>query len=222
MKKTDVFKFKPLEITPLIPLSQEPKIFEDNDGPEPTQRQIKNFRDRHRQITPPLVKRQLRQHKSDTMHGAYSVNEQIPKEFHRSTKDIDIWSKSPKQRAIQIENQLDKKAGCDIARVKEEAIGIDPNALVSTEMPPKDKPVHKRYVVETEPKDDLDIDYTTYPTDEPYKRRLYKSIYHETLDSAYGRAKKLLNYPMRSAKASEDVKRIEGYWQSKKKRRKNK
>jgi len=224
MKKTDILKFKPLEITPLIPievepLSPAPKIFEQGDGPEPTQEQIQKFSKNYKQITAPLVKRQLRQHKKDTMHGAYSVNEQVSEDYKRPTKDIDVWSNSPKKRAIQIENQLDKKAGCDIAHVEEKHIGTDSNRLMGIGPPSEQKePEHKRYLVVTKPKDDLDVDYTTYPN-RVYHRRLFQGFYHESLQSAHDRAKELARtQPIRSFKASEDVERIEKYWESKKKK----
>lgn len=214
MMKSNIIKVKPIKVNRLVP----ERILEKGDAPPVTPAKLKQFKENYQQITPPAVNRQLKKHRESTMHGAYSVNQQVTEEYQRPTKDIDVWSKSPKARAIEIENALDKKAGCDIAHVEEKAIGPSPNRMITPGPPKKKKPnTHKRYVVVTEPQDDLDVDYTTYP-DRNYKRRLFKGIYHETLQSAQERALELSKNPTRTFKSLRDARRIEQYLASKSKK----
>jgi len=212
--------YKPLKVKPIEAQMLMPeRIFEKGDAPPVTPAKLRKFRENYKQITPPAVNTQLKKHRESTMHGAYSVNQQVTEEFQRPTSDIDVWTKTPKQRAIELENALDKKAGCDIAHVEEKHIGPAPSRMI-TPGPPKKKPKtsHERYVVVTQPQDDLDVDYTTYP-DRNYKKRLFKGIYHETLESAHQRALELSKNPRRTFKSLRDARRIEAYLATKSKKK---
>jgi len=199
---------------------------EKNDGPGCSIEQTRNYQENWDKILPPKVIKQLKR-TGDTMHGSYSVNLQMPEEFHRQAHDIDVWSKKPSTRATEMENAIDKCVGCDIAHIKEQAIG-KAAPKIQTLGPPRlrekgdDKVQFTRYTVVTEPKNDVDVDYGSYPTDRPLKTRSLSGIKHEALDSALERAYGLQYRPMRAGRAREDIRRIESYMTTRKGKKKRK
>lgn len=196
--------------------SEAPVETGKNDGPVCSVEQMRNYQENWDKILPPKVVKQLKR-TGNIMHGSYSVNMQMPTEFHRQAHDIDIWAKKPSLRASQMENTLDKCVGCDIAHVKEETMGktapkvqtLGPPRMKERETEPEGH--FKRYTVITQPKNDVDVDYSTFPTDRPVRIRELKGVRHETLDSALERARELQYRPMRAGRAREDIQRIESY-----------
>ena len=203
---------------PILHVGPSQRITEANDGPRCSRDQIRNFRENWEKHVPPRVVRQLKK-SGDVMHGAYSVNMQMPSRFHRKTNDIDVYSRQPYQRAREIENQLDRCAGCDIAHVKTESFQVDPDKPMSVE-PPKFSELRKqkeespdRAVVITAQRYE-DVDYATFPPDRRIASKVVNGVRHETLEEAYIRAHAIKNKPMRSARAYADINRIEAYWKS--------
>jgi len=220
-------KVKPIKIQPFFstPISSvpeervtpEPKITEKGDAPSCSVEQIRTFQQNWNKHVPPRVIRQARK-TGNVLHGAYSTNMQLPSQFHRPTKDIDVWSKKGEKHAKQIEDQLDKCIGCDIAQVKESKVGKKQEWAALT--PPgqrqeEDEEKYRRYTVVTAPKNDVDVDYSYPPDERPIKKKKIRGVYHETLEGAYERAMDLRYRPMRAGRASRDIKRIEDYWRSK-------
>lgn len=195
---------------------ETPVITEKNDGPVCSVEQISHYQENWDKILPPKIVGQLKR-TGDIMHGSFSVNMQLPTEFHREAHDIDVWAKKPSLRAKQMENAIDKCVGCDIAHIKEETMGktapkvqtLGPPCMKEKEAKPKGH--FKRYTVITQPKNDVDVDYSTFPTDRPIIIRDLKGVRHETLDSALERAYELQYRPMRAGRAREDIQRIEAY-----------
>lgn len=201
--------------------SSRPAITEKNDGPSCSVEQMHNYRENWDKLLLPKVTKELKQ-TDDIMHGSYSVNMQVTKPYRREAHDIDIWSKDPGAMARRIENEIDKCVGCDIAHVKVQKIGksasraqtLGPPRMSNT---PKDYFI--RYTVVTQPKNDVDVDFSTIPTDRPLKTRTLRGVKHEVLDSALQRAYDIQNIPLRAARAREDIKRIEGYMATKKRKK---
>lgn len=203
-----------------LPTRFSERVTERNDGPACSVEQVRNYRDNWDRILPPRVVKQLKR-TGDIMHGSYSVNMQVSPEFRREANDIDVWSKSPQQRAVEIENEIDKCVGCDIAHVKESKIGIKgplQGGKFLTLGPPKfgaseEVENRRRFTVETGPKDDVDVDYT-YPQDDTMPEDIVKigGVRHEGLSKALVRAEGMSRtMPMRAPKAQRDAERIRGY-----------
>ena len=57
--------------------------------------------------------RNMAQRKKQIIHGARSVNIQLPKTLRRKTKDYDVYTKKPEQSARELAEQLNKKFGKD-------------------------------------------------------------------------------------------------------------
>lgn len=50
---------------------------------------------------------------NDIVYGARAMNAQLPAPFQRHTQDYDIYSKTPRKRAMQLEKDLDRNAKGD-------------------------------------------------------------------------------------------------------------
>jgi len=223
-KEGIAIKIKPMRVTPFysapistVPEKTEPmyKVTEKGDGPTCSREQVREFQENWNKQVPPRVIKQARR-TGNILHGAFSTNMQMPKQYHRPTHDIDVWSRKPGVHAKEIEDQIDRCVGCDIAHVKEEKVGKK-NMLVGLGPPSmsqdEDEEFYKRYTVVTEPKDDVDVDYTK--PEPPVKKKKISGVYHETLEGAYERALDLRYRPMRAGRAAQDIKRIQDFWRSK-------
>jgi hypothetical protein len=194
----------PSQPTP-SPIPTSSKIRGKGDAPRCTTEQVRYYRENQERILPPEVIRSVKRHR-DVLHGGRSLNMLLPKQYHRPTKDFDIYSKQPKQRADDIENYIDKRCGCDMAYVKYKHIpnvsGID-DELMSAD-------IHQ---VTTITNGNGDVDYMTLPPRLPIT--CYRGIRHERLTEALRKAKRGLSQPLRMAKATKDVRRITAYLESK-------
>lgn len=180
------------------------EISEHNDGPRCSIEQVKHYRENQEKILPPEILRSVRKHK-DVMHGGRSVNMLLPKKYERKSKDFDIYSKQPRPRAKEIEDYIDKRCGCDMAHVK--SMNVPNVSGIEDELMSAD--IHK---VITKISSDGEVDYMTLPKNLPtiYSR----GIRHEKLEEALRKAKRGLTQPMRMAKASKDIARINAYLHS--------
>ena len=76
-----------------------------------TKEQLAQFyRLKHKGIPNKVIKKFLKE-KSLTLYGGMSHNLQLPKHLKKHTKDFDIYSKTPKKTAREIEKRLDKAMG---------------------------------------------------------------------------------------------------------------
>lgn len=145
----------------------------------------------------------VRNNKNTTLHGGKSLNMLL--DSHRETKDFDIFSKNARKTAHRIENELDKRAGKDIARVTRKTI---PNVTGSDDATASDT------LYEVDVKGNLpDFDVMQNPKD--LKRTKKQRIYHQTLEQQYERKLKNFNQPLRAFKSRQDAKRIESFWATK-------
>ena len=202
----------PVVLKPFSDQSDNPQITGRGDCKRCSREKVEYFVRNWDKILPPKVIKSVKKH-GDVMHGARSVNMIVGKEYSRRTKDFDIYSKRPKTRAEEIEDAIDKACGCDMAYVYRQPI---PKMNAFTE---EDKFTAKElYIVKTVPNQDGDVDYMKIPKGLPTHTR--KGIKHENLSEALRKAKKNLNHPLRAQKASVDIKRINAYLESRKRRRK--
>lgn len=218
-------RVKPLKATPFFAtpirnvVEPLPKITEKNDGPACSMEQVRDFQENWERHVPPRVIKQTKR-KGNILHGAFSANMQMPAEFHRPTHDIDVWSMKPSSHAKEIENEIDRCAGCDIAHVEETKVLKKQD--MHTLLPPSQRPLEdedeikfKRFTVVTKPRNDVDVDYSIPPDDRPLKKTRVNGVWHESLEGAYERAQSIRYRPMRAGRAAQDIKRIEDYWLSK-------
>jgi hypothetical protein len=226
---------KPLKITPLQltssslgivsppqSITARGQLMEINDAPRCSLEKVVHYRDNWEKILAPKVLKKAKKH-NDVIHGAWSVNQQVPKRYRRPTGDIDVWSKKPYERAQEIEDELDESVGCDIAYLKEQKLPPNPNTLVT---PPrslreiKETDGFRRVVVETVSQVGQ-ADYASFPS-RPFRAKRIKGVRHETIASAYDRAEDLLQRPGRYGRAYEDIERIDRYREAEKRKRKRK
>jgi len=203
----------PIRVTDPVTVSPVPKmnkITEKGDAPRCSREQVKHFVENWEQILPPRVIRSIKKN-DDVMHGARSVNMIVGKKYSRKTRDFDVYSKEPNKRAHQIENEIDRCVGCDMAYVHYQAV---PKLNPFNEE--DEKMAKELYIVKTVPHQDGDVDYMMLPRGLPTHKR--KGIRHEDLKEAYRKAQKNLMHPMRYFKAKKDIERIEAYWRSRGKR----
>jgi len=203
------------------PSVRKKRVIEKNDGPSCNVEQMRNYRENWDDVLLPKVTKELKK-TDDIMHGSYSVNMQVSEPYRREAHDIDVWSSKPKAMATRIENAIDKCVGCDIAHIKIQKIAKSPSRKQSLGPPGKDdtpQDYFTRYTIVTQPENDVDVDFSTIPDDRPLKTRRLRGIRHETLDSALERAYDIRDIPYRAERAAQDIKRIEGYMASKKRKK---
>lgn len=179
--------------------------------PDPTPEKIQQYKENANKIVNDTVISSLRKHKkTDTFHGSRSLRMILGKEiFGRKVNDYDVFSKNEKQRAIELEAELDRKAGCDLfstryEHIKKVSIGED-DPYTGEHL----------YIVESKKvKDDPTIDVMSHPKDLP--RILKNDIYHEALPVAYQKAKtRVYRSPLNAGKAVHDYRAIEEYYRRK-------
>jgi len=221
-----IIKTRSLILPPGPPtLSPFGRVTGRGDGPSCSREQMKRYEEDWEEILPPKVVRQVKK-KGGVIHGSWSVNQQVGPQFSRKPKDVDIWTNQPKDRAEEMENEIDRCIGCDIVEVKEEVIMRDPNRMVSLGPPGRrDDKQHTRAYVKTRRGAELGgADYSTFPDEPPEGKiklrvRNFRGVKHETLQGAHERALNLRLRPLRSHKASKDIRRIERYWESQRRRK---
>ena len=148
-------------------------------------------------IVPPKVERQSRRD-GTVLYGGRAVNALVGIGLHRPSHDFDVYSKSPKKHALELERHIDQTTGTNMAYVKE----------TYYERKGKKK---KLYRVETVPEGDEEADYQQMPRDIEFVTK--NGIRYETL----GRAKSKYDYILkhgeekRQFKAHQDISRIELY-----------
>ena len=190
--------------------SFSPEILEKGDCPRCSRKQVEYFLHNWKKILPPRIIRSIKKHK-DVLHGAQSVNMLVGKKYSRPTNDYDVYSKEPYNRAKEIEDELDKACGCDIAYIEKRTI---PNVSGR-----KDELMSKYlYTIKT-PHEHYngDVDYMKLPPKLPIIKR--NGILHEALEEAYRKAQRNMYHPFRANKALKDMRRIEAYWKEQEKRR---
>jgi len=203
----------PIKVTDPVKITSSPKmeeITERNDAPRCSREKVKHFVENWEKILPPKVIRSIKRN-NDVMHGARSVNMIVGKRYARKTKDFDVYSKEPNKRAHQIENEIDRCMGCDMAYVHYQKI-----PKLNQFNGDDERMAKELFIVKTVPHQDGDVDYMELPHGLPTHRR--KGIRHEDLKEAYRKAQKALNQPLRHFKARRDMERIEAYWRSRGKR----
>lgn len=67
-------------------------------------------------LIPKIIKSVTDKH--ETVHGAKAVNVQVPVWLRKSTQDYDIYSRTPKRDAAQLERKLDNEFGGDFFNVE--------------------------------------------------------------------------------------------------------
>lgn len=186
--------------------SQSPVIRGYRDGKRCSREQVNDYVKNWERILPPRIVRSIKKH-HDVLHGARSVNMIVGPKYSRTTKDFDIYSKQPCDRAEEIENEIDKACGCDMAYVHRQP--IPKMNMFTPEDPYSAKEV---YIIKTVPSQNGEVDYMLLPRGLPTHTK--DGIRHEDLREAYRKAKRNIMHPMRSAKATKDIRRIEAYWRS--------
>ena len=202
MKKIPVI---PIRIDSPNPFKVKDTITEKGDAPTCSREKVENFKKNWERILTPKVISSIKRH-NDILHGARSVNMLVGPKYSRPTKDFDVYSDNPQRRAVEIENEIDRCCGCDMAQVRHRSI---PKVL-----PGEDDPLMAKdlYIVETIPNNDGDVDYMKTPRGIPTTRK--NGIRHETLKEAYRKAQRNKDQPMRMVKTRQDINRIEEYWKS--------
>lgn len=56
---------------------------------------------------------------NEVIHGMYAVNKQLPDYLKRDTKDIDILTREPKRRALEVAKELNRRYGKEIYHLEQ-------------------------------------------------------------------------------------------------------
>jgi len=219
--KLKTIEIKPLHMKPLkltqngTPIEHTTSSFSETvlpdagNQPTPTREDIARLHRRKSDIVDPIVTSSLRKHPQDVLHGSRSLSLIIGNHFKRTPNDWDIYSNAEKQRALELEAQIDKKAGCDIAQTTYRHIPTTPFS--------KPDPLTGEHLYRvTTPKitGDSDIDIMDKPNNLPVER--HKGITHEALIEQYRKAStRRIRQPLHSGKAQSDMRSIESYYKSK-------
>lgn len=132
------------------------------------------------------------------VHGAHAVNKQLPTEYHRPTRDWDLFSKTPKQSSIYLESEIEK--------------AINEDAFEQSEIPLTNSNQMVYRIISKATGEEV-ADFMKTPS---YKN-LYKKISGirwETLEHAKMTYRKILSNPVyqqRWDKARGDLQRIEAF-----------
>ena len=215
--KLKTMQLNPIKLHPLkLQLTHQHKFTTSLTGvlpdagnqPDPTPDKLQHYKENAEEIVEDVVKSNLKKHQSDTLHGSRSLQMLLGKHFTRDVNDWDIFSTTEKKRALQLEKQLDKRAGCDIFQTRYQHI-----TKVSAG---EDDPYtgEHLYIVESPSvHNDPTVDVMSHPKNLPRTRR--KSIYHEALPVAYQKARtRVYRSPLQAGKATHDYRAIEAYYKS--------
>jgi len=194
--------------SPLMGTSQSRVLPDAGNQPDPTREQIDQFIKGKSRMIPDIVLSSLRNHPEDVLHGSQSLKLLLP-QYSRNPQDWDILSPKEKERALALEAEIDRRAGCDIART--EYIPI-PKVSAGPDDPTTSKHLYR--IVTPAVEGDADIDVMDKP--KQLKTQRHKGITHESLEYQYEKAKtRVQRQPMKAHKASSDIRDIENYFQSK-------
>jgi hypothetical protein len=56
---------------------------------------------------------------NEIIHGMTAINKQLPSHLIRETKDIDVLTRNPKQRALEVTKELNRRYGREIFKVEQ-------------------------------------------------------------------------------------------------------
>ena len=151
-----------------------------------------------------VVKPILKQSRKDktVLYGAFAVNKLLGQNYERGTYDLDVYSRTPKQHAIEIEKSIDQTVNADLAYVEQ------------TEYP-SGGDWKKLYRVKLK-NDVTEADFNSMPKDIKYTEK--KGVRYESLERAEKKYKRMLKKPElgRGFNANIDLGRIESYKRFKK------
>jgi hypothetical protein len=82
------------------------------DGKPLTQQDIMRIRAKHKDLVDSIILKKIKR-KPYIVHGAQTLNKQLPPQLHRPTNDWDLWSKTPIESIKKFENKLDNAAKAD-------------------------------------------------------------------------------------------------------------
>lgn len=71
------------------------------------------LRAKHKELVDSTILKKIKK-KPYIVHGAQTLNKQLPPDLHRHTNDWDLWSKNPKKAIEKFENRLDEAAQADV------------------------------------------------------------------------------------------------------------
>jgi len=209
-----IFRPKTFNLRP--PTRQEKReIFEKGDAPPPSQEQLQFFSKNRKAILESKLVPQLRKSR-DVLHGAESRNTIVKQKIGQEeakkqnlitrTYDYDVWSKMPRKRAVEIENEIDKEFGADVAQVEKLPVGKDAPDYQSSK---KGKKI-ERYGVVTPltPAGKQEVDYASFPV-RSFATNTINGVRHETLKSSYRRAQEDKDRPIRSERAYREIRNAE-------------
>lgn len=176
--------------------------------PDPTQCQIEHFQQNREQIVGKVVKQSLHKHPQDVLHGSRSLNILLP-HYSRTPGDWDMFSPTEKQRAIAIEASIDKAVGADIVETRYNPV---PKVSMGPDDPTTSKELYR--VVSKHTPQESEVDVMDRP--KQLKTIHHKGITHESLDSAYQKARtRMTRQPMKAQKALQDSRSIEEFYKQK-------
>lgn len=171
--------------------------------PEPTFEQELRFLSESERFTEITVKEQARR-TGNIIYGGQAVNAIVGDDFSRSTHDYDIYSMTPKQHAIDLEQAIDNHTQSDMAHVEEIPFTNEKGES------------GKMYRVGLKSYDPL-ADFNRMP--KGVKSVVVDGVNYESLDRAEKKYVKMLgeDLPSRHINASLDIDRISlfKYWNRK-------
>jgi len=133
--------------------------------------------------------------KGDIIYGSRAMNIQLPKHLRRTSDDYDIWSKKPALHCDQLEDKLDKKAGCNMF--------IEEKKYIT-------KAGKTTYRIRYLPSSKQEVDYTKPPKDAKIKK--IKGVNYQHIKHQKKRLKEMAKDPLlafRIEKTMRDLKTIE-------------
>jgi len=144
-----------------------------------------------------IILKQIRKN-NNILYGGKSIMKQLPFFLRRTTEDYDIYSKTPKKSARQLERKLDKQIGMDYFYVKP---ALHPHTF---------RVMHRGKNLR-DPRDDVGVaDYTKMPKPKP-KTKVIEGVKYSLLSHEKKNKLKSLRdpaYKFRHRKDKEDYDRI--------------
>jgi len=200
---------QPMQLSTLGSFGPQKTVLPDaGNQPDPTPEKIKKYKQNKFKIVEQVVKKSLRKHPEDVLHGSQSLKMLLP-QYSRDPQDWDILSPTEKKRALALEAAIDRRAGCDIAETRYMRI---PKTSMTPDDPRDSKELYQ--VVTPSISGDPDIDIMDKPSG--IKTMRYKGITHESLQDQYDKARtRQVRQPIKAQKARSDQQDIEKYCASK-------
>jgi len=190
-------------------LGPQKRVLPDaGNQPDPTPEKIREYKKNQFKTVEKVVLDSLRKHPQDVLHGSQSLKKLLP-QYSRNPQDWDILSPMEKKRALALEAEIDRRAGCNIAETRYMEI---PKVSMTPDDPRDSKELYQ--VVTPLISGDPSIDVMDRPKGIHTIRR--NGITHESLQDQYDKAKKRqMIQPTKAHKARSDQMDIERYWESK-------